>query len=199
MRRLILLALLLAALPALGGCDPRPDQYRAALRRLLNNDPVTAAALLTTLGETGYAPAQFRLGLLYRLGLGVPRNARQAVYWFDKAARQGEVGAQYHLAMAYQQGDGAPRSPELAFHGFHRLAEQRYAPAQYQIALAYEKGQGVKRDDPEAVAWLQRAATGGHAEAAQRLVRAYRNGELGLLPDPRQAQRWERQLQPPRF
>ena len=136
-------------------CDPRQEQYRSALRHLLHNDATTAAVMLTGLAENGYAPAQFRLGLLYRLGMGVPVGPRQAVYWFDKAARQGDLGAQYHLAEAYRRGDGAPQSLERALQGFRALAEQGYAPAQYQVALAYEQGRGVSRSAEAAVDWFQ--------------------------------------------
>ncbi len=191
--------LLLLALLALFGCDPQHDQYRQAMLRILHGDPATGARMLTALADNGYAPAQFRLGLLYRLGLGVTRHPYRAAYWFDKAARQNDVGGQYGLAQAYQRGDGVPKSPELAFQWFYRLAERGYAPAQYQVALAYAEGQGVNRDDLAAVQWLKRAATGAHLDAARRLAHAYRNGELGLLLDQQQAQKWEDKTQPRRF
>lgn len=181
------------------GCDPQQPQYRAAMQQLLQGDHRAAALTLHTLAENGHAPAQLRLGLLYRLGLGVPRNLRLAVYWFEKAARQDNVGGQYWLAESYRRGEGVPISPELAFQGFHRLAERGYAPAQYQVALAYAAGRGVAHEDPSAVHWLQRAALGGHVEAARRLAQAYRVGELGLPRDPRQAVEWEWKIQPVRF
>ncbi|MBS1224633.1 MAG: Sel1 repeat, partial [Proteobacteria bacterium] len=84
---LILLAALL-----LVGCDPQQAQHRVAMQQLLHRDYRAAAMTLTALAENGHAPSQFRLGMLYRLGLGVPRNPRRAVYWFEKAARQNDVG-----------------------------------------------------------------------------------------------------------
>ena len=155
--------------------------------------------LLKALAENGYAPAQFRLGLLYQLGVGVPHDQRRAVYWFDKAARQDEVGAQYGLAEAYRRGEGVPVTPELAFEWFHRLAKRGYAPAQYQVALAYAEWLGVAREDSAAVLWLQRAGAGGHLDAARRLAQVYRNGEFGVPRDPAQAAAWERKIQPSQF
>lgn len=184
---------------ALLGCDPRQDQYRGAMQRLFQGDHQGAALALSALAENGHAPSQFRLGTLYRLGLGVPRNARLAVYWFDKAARQDDVGGQYWLAESYRRGEGVPVAPELAFDWFHRLAERGYAPAQYQVALAYAEGRGGVRDEAAAIVWLQRASAGGYTDAARRLAQAYRNGELGLPRDPEQAAVWERKTQPARF
>lgn len=191
---LILLAALLLA-----GCDPQQAQHRVAMQQLLYRDYRAAALTLGSLAENGHAPAQFRLGMLYRLGLGVPRNPRRAVYWFEKAARGDDVGGQYWLAESFRRGEGVPVSPELAFEWFHRLAERGYAPAQYQVALAYADGGGIARDEPAAVHWLRRASAGGHPDAARRLARAYRHGELGLPRDPAQAGAWERKTQPARF
>ncbi|KAB2936527.1 MAG: sel1 repeat family protein [Candidatus Contendobacter sp.] len=184
---------------ALLGCDPRQDQYRVAMQRLFQGDHRAAALALSALAENGHAPSQFRLGALYRLGLGVPRNTRLAVYWFEKAARQDDVGGQYWLAESYRRGAGVPVSPELAFDWFHRLAERGYAPAQYQVALAYAEGRGVAHDGPMAIVWLQRASAGGYTDATRRLAQAYRNGELGLPRNPEQAAAWERKTQPARF
>lgn len=183
----------------IAGCNPQQTQYRSALQQLFQNHPIEAAALLTSLAENGHTPAQFRLGLLYRLGLGVAANPRLAVYWLEKAARQHEVGAQYYLADAYGRGIGIPRSPELAFQGFRTLAKRGYAPAQYRLARAYEAGEGIARDEKAAVHWLEGAATGGHLGAARRLAQAYRNGELGLPQDLKAAQDWERKTQAARF
>lgn len=159
---LILLAALLLA-----GCDPQQVQHRMAMQQLLYRDYRTAALTLIALVENGHAPSQFRLGMLYRLGLGVPRNPRLAAYWFEKAARQDEVGGQYWLAESFRRGEGVPVSPELAFKWFQRLAERGYAPAQYQVALAYANGRGVARDNLAAVRWLRRASAGGHPDAAR--------------------------------
>ena len=192
-------ALALLGVLFLLGCDPQQRQYRVAMQQLFNQDYRAAALTLGSLAENGHAPAQFRLGMLYRLGLGVPRNPRRAIYWFEKAARQDDVGGQYWLAESFRRGEGVPVSPELAFEWFHRLAERGYAPAQYQVALAYAEGRGVAQDNSAAVAWLQRASAGGYPDAARRLARAYRHGELGLSHDPKQAADWERKTQPAQF
>ena len=68
------------------GCDTQNESYRNAMRQLFYGDSATAATTLIILAKNGYAPAQSKLGLLYQLGLGVPRNPRLAVYWFHKAA-----------------------------------------------------------------------------------------------------------------
>ena len=43
------------------------------------------------LAEQGDSYAQYNLGLMYDYGLGVIEDDTQAVYWFRKAAEQGEA------------------------------------------------------------------------------------------------------------
>ncbi len=195
----IRLLFLLAISAPLLGCDARNDQYRYAMKLVLSGTSASGARMLSGLATSGHAPSQFRLGLLYKLGKGVPRDLTRAAYWFDQAARQDDLGGQYELAEAYLRGDGVPASPSNAFSWFHRLAERGFAPAQYQVAQAYAKGRGIARDDRQSVIWLERAAKGGHHEAARQLALAYRNGLLGLPRDPEQATAWEQTTQPPRF
>ena len=190
---------LLLAVIALSGCRSPDGEYRYAMKLVLSGNSASGARMLTGLAMTGHAPSQLRLGLLYRLGKGVPRDLRRAAHWFERAADQGDVGGQYWLAEAYGRGDGVPASPERPFQWFHRLAERGYAPAQERIARAYATGQGVPHDDRQAVVWLERAAKGGHHDAALRLAFAYRNGLLGLPRDSEQADAWEQANQLPRF
>ena len=52
------------------------------------------------LAESGHAPAQFNLGLMYALGQGgLSEDKTEAVKWYRKAARQSEVKAQFNLAL----------------------------------------------------------------------------------------------------
>ena len=74
--------------------------------------------------EAGNASAQYRLGLLYDGGVGVPQDYRQAKEWFEKAAKQGHVVAQADLGTLYLRGAGTPQSAPMALFWFRRAAEQ---------------------------------------------------------------------------
>lgn len=187
------------ALPALVGCNPEHSQFRYAMNLIFSGQVAAGARMLKVLAETGHAPSQLRLALLYHLGQGVPRDYRKAAHWYAQAAQQGEVGGQYGLAVSYLRGSIGPPDPQRAFAEFLKLAERGYAPAAHYVGMAYAEGQGVTRDEREAVAWLERAAEGGYIEAAKRLAKAYRAGELGLAVDARAAEKWEQKAEPPRF
>ena len=59
--------------------------------------------------QKGNAQAQFKLGLMYVLGQGVPQDDVEAVKWFRLAADQGDAYAQYSLGEMYTNGQGVPQ------------------------------------------------------------------------------------------
>ncbi len=63
------------------------QQYQAAFTDLL------------PLAEQGNAQAQYAVGYLYYNGLGVVKDFKSAVFWFNKAADQGNAKAKKALAM----------------------------------------------------------------------------------------------------
>ena len=60
------------------------------------------------MGEQGDSYAQFKLGVAYSKGLGVPRDFKQAVYWYQKAAEKRFTNAQLNLGLMYEKGQGVP-------------------------------------------------------------------------------------------
>ena len=48
--------------------------------------------------EQNYARAQLYIGMLYAYGNGVPRDVDKAIYWYRKAAANGNTSAQMVIA-----------------------------------------------------------------------------------------------------
>ena len=67
---------------------------------------------LLKLAEQGDVEAQHDLALSYYVAL-FPSN-KKAVYWWEKAARQGHVDAQYYLGSCYLCGKGVKADFEVA-------------------------------------------------------------------------------------
>ncbi|MFZ9035553.1 MAG: tetratricopeptide repeat protein [Francisellaceae bacterium] len=55
---------------------------------------------------TGYAEAQFKLGLMYFQGIALPANQAVGFYWIKKAAENNYPEAQLYLAYMYKNGIG---------------------------------------------------------------------------------------------
>ena len=52
---------------------------------------------------------------MYDEGRGVPKDDRQAVRWYRKAAEQGDAIAQYNLGLMYADGEGVPKDDVQAY------------------------------------------------------------------------------------
>ena len=113
MRNLVRAIVLLLALglsePVLAG--PFEDAAAAYDKQ----DYATALRLYRSLADQGDARAQSNLGIMYKLGQGVPKDDAQAVKWYRLAADQGDAKAQSNLGAMYALGQGVPKDYVLAY------------------------------------------------------------------------------------
>lgn len=128
-------------------------------------DYATAQRELTPLAEKGDAKAQNKLGRMYSLGQGVPKDSRAAAEWFLKAAEQGIAEAQSMLGYMYLVGDGAPQSNGKAYEWLRKAAEQGHNYAQSNLAFLYQEGRGVDKDLVLAYTMYGLSAKNGNVEA----------------------------------
>ena len=103
--------------------------------------------------EQGYVTAQYRLGVAYGNGYGVPEDDVEAVKWYRKAAEQGHADAQYNLGSAYATGEGVAQDDVMAVKWFRKAAEQRHTEAQSWLGEMYYYGKGVPEDIVWALVW----------------------------------------------
>jgi len=89
--------------------------------------------------EKGNASAQYRLGNVYKKGLGVRQDHKEAVFWFKKAAIQGHSWAQNDLGSAYYRGQGVKQHFPTAFAWFKLSADQGNSDAQVNLELFTDK------------------------------------------------------------
>ena len=104
------------------------------------------------------AEAQFNLGVKYADGLGVPKDAVEAVKWYRKAADQNHAHAQYNLGFMYDKGLGVPKDAAEAVKWFRKAADQNEALAQLILGIKYDEGDGVLKDVARAYMYLNLAA-----------------------------------------
>lgn len=152
MKRIALAVALLVSLAASAWAGL--DEGLAAYER---GDYVTAFQEFKPLAEQGDASAQYSLGMLYRLGRGVPQDDGEAMKWFRLAAEQGDAAAQYIVGLKYLTTALGPNDVEAA-KWVRRAAEQGHAKAQAEIGFWYYLGQGVPQDYLLAHMWLNLAA-----------------------------------------
>lgn len=72
--------------------------------------------------KNGYGPDQYRLGLAYAAGDGVPQNFHEAAHWWRKGAYNVNPQAELMLGEAYAHGWGVPRNIDKAIHWWKAAA-----------------------------------------------------------------------------
>jgi TPR repeat protein len=96
--------------PVLGG------PFEEAIAAYNRQDYASALQGLRPLADTGNVRAQFLLGFMYELGLGVLEDDIEAAKWYRRAADTGDDYAQYHMGIMHMNGQGGlPRDVVRAY------------------------------------------------------------------------------------
>src|SRR6202012_1273375 len=132
---------------------------------------------------------EIRLATDYFVGRGVTQDAKQAAYWYRKAAEAGDPEAQLETGYLYAAGIGGEKNPALAVHWYQLAVAGGLARAKVNLAVAYLWGNGVEKNQGEAMRLLEEAAGKGVGRAAGYLGVLYQFG-IGVPADSARADWW---------
>jgi len=148
-----------------------------------------AFALLLPLAEGSNTFAQISIGYMLSQGLGVGKNEREAIRWYEKAALKGDSDAQYNIGSMHETGRGTKQDFKKALEWYSRSAEQGNKFAQEKLASLYYNGNGVEVDYQKAIHWYSKSAEQGYSQAQNLLGMMYYYG-LGTKKDLDKAYKW---------
>ncbi len=139
--------------------------------------------------RNGNLIAQYKLGVMYRDGLGTLQDYQKAAEWFERSANQGHEFAQYNLGVMYRDGFGVAQNYDKAIAWFFLSSEQGNAAANYNIGAMYHFGKGVKQNHKTAFEWYLRGAEKGDEDSQYNLGWMYATGQ-GARQDKISAYMW---------
>lgn len=168
---------------------PASEREREAILEIVEELETAEFQEWVSKAESGDLRALVIVGLAYRDGKGVDKNARVAVGWLERASAQGSSQAQYLLAKMYIGGKGVSKNVERGLELGIASATHGNVRAQHALALAYDTGGLVEKDHRESARWYQMAAEGGYAPSQFNLAMAYTLGE-GVRKDYPTAISW---------
>lgn len=154
---------------------------------------------LKAMAEAGDPVSQCKLAMAYLKGLGIGKDSKMALHWYQRAAEAGNCAAQYNLADMYMRGDGVVPDQAEALIWFKKAAEAGDLDAFYNLGLIYlGRGRGrtsVDVDEALSTECFLKAADGGLARAQYEAGVIYLHGR-GLVADREKAKYWfERALE----
>ncbi|MBQ1947354.1 MAG: DUF1883 domain-containing protein, partial [Clostridia bacterium] len=109
----------------------------------------------------------------YFYGSGCEVDYTQAVYWYHKAADEGNMCSQNSLGICYRDGLGVPQSNEQAVAWFEKACESGSPDGAYNLAECYYVGSGVEKNIGKALEFWEKAAKLGHPSAAEKRSAVY--------------------------
>jgi len=110
-----------------------------------------------------------------------------ARYWFEKAAKQGNIQAQFLLGQFYDEGQGGDKNPQKAEQFYLAAAMSGHGEAAFKLGYMFENA--LEPDYDRAGLWYKQAAMLGHSSAFFPLGRLYYQG-LGVAQNYAEAYRW---------
>ncbi|WP_342804905.1 serine/threonine-protein kinase [Alteromonas sp. M12] len=127
--------------------------------RIHRQEALDALAELTKQGlNPTDSNEQFILGYNFDYGKdGRQQSYEQALYWYKKAADQGETGAMNNAGLLYKLGQGVEQSYSEAVKFFRKSAELGNAYGANNLGAMYRDGIGVTQSHQEANKWFKKA------------------------------------------
>jgi hypothetical protein len=128
------------------------------------------------LGNNGYAPAQFDLGMFYLRGLnGFPRQSSVALQWFEKAAKSGHMRAARQAAIMRLRGHDTVKADPMVGEQWLRGAAQGGDLVATKLLAEYLLEQDATKYLAEVIQLYEYLAKKGLHAVGVELGRLYRD------------------------
>ncbi|MGI9426188.1 MAG: tetratricopeptide repeat protein [Hyphomicrobiaceae bacterium] len=135
-------ALVMIIPPEIGSANISLRKARDLMER---NKFKEAKDALWPLARSGNADAEELIGVLYAMGLGVPRDDVRAFEWYLRASMKGHPGAQSGIGWYYEVGRGLPAADVVRAYMWYTLSaiggDPDAAVSQEEIAKKMSKPQ----------------------------------------------------------
>lgn len=122
-------------------------------------------------GKQGQATACVSLGYLYLYGLGINKNAQNAIQLFSYAAQQENPYGMAAMGILYLKGEVIKRDEFQAYLLLNEAAKKNDKAALYYLGVMHEQGIFVRRDYTKAREYYKKAYERGYLAAKDKLIK----------------------------
>jgi TPR repeat protein len=139
--------------------------------------------------DAGDPKSIYRMGRIYLIGDGIPKDEHKAVEFFQKSADSGNAKAYNDLARCYLNGTGANASKQKAIECAKKSVALGCSEAKvtlgdiyFEMAKDFRDGKGVVKDERKAISLFEQAGEYGNSKAYNSLAKCYLSG-TGVTKD----------------
>ncbi len=136
-----------------------------------------AVMAIRELAEKGDPCATFHMGKIYSLGIGVVRDVKQAVEWYEKAMALDEARAFGNMGWFYQEGTGVKKDLVKAFELLTHAGNDGVQSAKTASGTMLLKGEGCEKDVEAGLRRIEEAFEAGYLNAGNHLADIYFEGK----------------------
>lgn len=144
--------------------------------------------------DAGDLESIYRMGRIYLIGDGIPKDEQKAVELFQKSADNGNAKAYNDLAKCFLNGTGVNVSKQKAIEYANKSLDLGCSEAKntlgdiyFGMAKDFRDGNGVVKDTKKAIELFEKAGEYGNSKAYNSLAKCYlsgtgvaQNGQKGL-------------------
>jgi TPR repeat protein len=120
--------------------------------------PSDAALLYAKAAKQGNLEAADRLGFYYANGYGIPRDADEAISWYQAAGDMNYAPSILALAQMFEEGKITQQNKSRALDLYKKCANMGEPVCQRELSRVYMQGDLTSRSLPDAYLWMALAA-----------------------------------------
>ena len=136
------------------------NEYRCAQLLLKsawsNKDRTEAFNMFVKAADDGSLEAMNQVAIMYRDGVGTPKDVKRMEEYFQKGADFGYIPSMVALGDIYSQGRFLPKDESKAFEYVLKAARLGDSNCMYRVANLYKDGVGVSPSKEESDYWLDK-------------------------------------------
>lgn len=143
----------------------------------------SAAYSIKLRADSGDLESIYRMGRIYLIGDGIPKDEKKAVEYFQKSAERGHAKAYKELAECYLKGEGVLVDKDKALELASKSLEMGCSEAKntlgdiyYEQAKDSRDGKGVIKDERKAINLFWKSTEYNNTKAFNALARCYLSG-----------------------
>jgi TPR repeat protein len=148
----------------------------ASFEEHAENDMVSGISKVIKKAKEGDANSQLILGDIYRneYSAGRKESFLQAIYWYEKAAEQGQTYGYYKIGNMYHHGGfGIDKDLTKSIRYYQKAAENGHVDSMIRLGKMYLEGDGVEKDFSKGISFYKQAADNGNIHAQNELGDIY--------------------------